>query len=176
MTRPRTRSREIALQALFCQDVRDKSAAETALGAVEMVIGNAEAAPDIKRFATELARGVLTRVDEIDVLISGAADNWDFQRIAAVDRNVLRLAVYELLDQPDIPAVVSIDEAIELGKRFSTAQSGAFVNGLLDRIRRDLGLPSGHEPSADGAADSAADGAADSETEPSAAPPETGAE
>ena len=83
--------------------------------------------------------GTLAQRGEIDALITIAAENWELSRLAAVDRNILRLAVHELSSRPDIPAKVSINEAIELGKRFSTAQSGAFINGILDRVRRDLG-------------------------------------
>lgn len=135
----RTRAREIALQALFCGDIVEGMAGDTA----KDVVRYAEAHPDVKAFAQELALGVLGRIAEVDRLIAAAADNWDIQRLAVVDRNVLRLAVYELLARDDIPAAVSINEAIELSKRFSTAQSGGFVNGILDRVRKDLGLPVG---------------------------------
>ncbi len=143
----RTRAREIALQALFCEDVLHASSgghtrANTAPGAVAQdVIEHAEADSEVKDFARRLSEGVLGNVAELDGHIAGAADNWDISRLAVVDRNVLRLAIYELKSCEDIPAKVSINEAIELGKRFSTAQSGGFVNGILDRIRKDLGLP-----------------------------------
>jgi N utilization substance protein B len=132
----RTRAREIALQALFCGDIVEGLASETA----EDVISHSEAHPEVKTFAKELSLGVLGRIAEVDRHISAAADNWDIKRLAVVDRNVLRLAVYEMLARDDIPAAVSINEAIELSKRFSTAQSGGFVNGILDRVRKDLGL------------------------------------
>ncbi|HZM00374.1 MAG TPA: transcription antitermination factor NusB, partial [Planctomycetota bacterium] len=89
--------------------------------------------------AQELVAGTLAQRGEIDALIATAAENWELSRLATVDRNILRLAVHELCSRPDIPAKVSINEAIELGKRYSTAQSGAFINGILDRVRRDLG-------------------------------------
>jgi transcription antitermination factor NusB len=76
----------------------------------------------------------------LDALLGEAARNWDLSRMAVVDRNVLRLGCYEMLHEPDVPTKVAINEAIELGKRFSTEQSGAFVNGILDRIRKDRGL------------------------------------
>ena len=132
----RTRAREIALQALFCGDLIEGLPADTA----REVVGHAEAHPEIKAFAEELSLGVLSRLGEVDRHIMAAADNWDIKRLAVVDRNVLRLAVFEMLGREDIPARVSINEAIELSKRFSTAQSGGFVNGILDRVRRDLGL------------------------------------
>jgi transcription antitermination factor NusB len=133
----RTRAREIALQALFCGDLVEGLPAETA----KEVIGHAEANHEVKAFAEELSLGVLAQIGEIDRRITSAADNWDIKRLAVVDRNVLRLAVFEMIGREDIPARVSINEAIELSKRFSTAQSGGFVNGILDRVRRDLGIP-----------------------------------
>ncbi len=152
MSGPRTRGREIALQALFCGDVHEGLPREVA----DDVIAHAEASPDVKAFARELAQGVLGRLAELDGHIAAAAENWEVGRLAVVDRNVLRLAVYELVARDDIPAKVSINEAIELGKRFSTAQSGAFVNGILDRVRKDLGLPAEpDEAPADDAADAA---------------------
>ena len=131
----RSRSREIALQVLYSCD--HETAPDQRLW--EGTLADAECSSEVRAFARELIVGVLSDRARIDGLIAGAADNWELSRLAAVDRNVLRLAVHELLSRPDIPAKVSINEAIELGKRFSTAQSGAFVNGLLDRIRRDLG-------------------------------------
>ena len=133
----RTRSREIALQVLFSCDRTPAPQAQV----WELTLEDAEVSDEVRAFAHLLVTGVLARRGELDALIAAAADNWDLSRLAAVDRNILRLAVHELTALPDIPAKVSINEAIELGKRFSTAQSGAFVNGILDRIRRDLGLP-----------------------------------
>jgi N utilization substance protein B len=84
---------------------------------------------------------VLDRQESIDVKIRAFSENWDFKRIAVVDRNILRLAIYELLFRDDIPPVVSINEAIELAKRFSTEDSSKFVNGILDRVKKDLSRP-----------------------------------
>ena len=85
--------------------------------------------------------GTIREKAAIDVLISAAADHWTIDRMASLDRNVLRMAVYEMDKQRiDVPPKVAINEAIELAKRFSTENSGAFVNGVLDRIRRSLGL------------------------------------
>jgi len=141
----RTRAREIALQALFCGDMVEGLATDTA----KDVIRYAEAQADVKAFAEELSLGVLGRIAEVDRHIASAADNWDIKRLAVVDRNVLRLAVFELLGCDDIPPRVTINEAIELSKRFSTAQSGGFVNGILDRVRKDLGLPAGEDAGED---------------------------
>jgi N utilization substance protein B len=147
----RTRSREIALQILYSVDKIVAPGPEH----WEQTLEDTEASEEVMAFAQALAAGVLAERGEIDELISRAADNWDLRRLASVDRNVLRLAVHELISCDDIPAKVSINEAIELGKRFSTRQSGSFINGILDRIRRDLNLPVDEEP--DDEADALAD-------------------
>ena len=95
--------------------------------------------PDLHAFARMLLEGTTEARPRIDRIITDAAQNWDLRRMALVDRNILRMAVYEMLYADDIPAKVSINEAIELGKRFSTRQSGSFINGILDRIRREQG-------------------------------------
>jgi len=95
----------------------------------------------IREFADPLIRGTLEHRDEADTVIKKHAKNWDLHRMAAVDRNVLRLAIYEMLHRDDIPPVVSINEAVDIAKKFSTRESGAFVNGILDRLRGDLPRP-----------------------------------
>ena len=95
--------------------------------------------PDDLEFASSLARGVAARLDEVDELIGVASINWKVQRMSLVDRNILRVAVYEFIGRDDIPTMVSINEAIELGKRFGTTDSGAFINGILDKVARNLG-------------------------------------
>jgi N utilization substance protein B len=144
----RTRSREIALQVLYSCDRE----AVTDRKQWEPTLADAECSPEVRAFALELVEGVLGDRVHIDALIAGAADNWELSRLATVDRNILRVAVHELTARPDIPAKVSINEAIELGKRFSTAQSGAFINGILDRIRRDLGRTVDEAPAPHGEA------------------------
>lgn len=91
-----------------------------------------------RQFAEELIRGVIAHHREIDPLIAQHAENWALERMGTVDRNVMRIAVYEMLHREDIPPVVSINEAVELAKAFSSTESGAFVNGILDRIRQGL--------------------------------------
>ena len=92
-------------------------------------------------FAEPLIRGVLEHRDAIDEHIKKHVKNWDFDRIAAVDRNVMRLAIYEMLHRDDIPPVVSINEAVDIAKKFSTQDSGKFVNGILDKIKGELLRP-----------------------------------
>lgn len=95
----------------------------------------------VRAFAEPLIRGTLAHRDEIDAVIQRHTKNWDLRRMATVDRNVLRLATYEMLHRPDIPPVVSINEAVDIAKKFSTEESGRFVNGVLDKIKDDLMRP-----------------------------------
>ncbi|NCD22969.1 MAG: transcription antitermination factor NusB [Spartobacteria bacterium] len=94
-----------------------------------------------RMFAEELARGVIEHHKEIDPLISKYAENWEIERMGTVDRNAMRIAVFEMLYRDDIPPVVSINEAVDLAKAFSSSESGKFVNGILDRIRKGLDRP-----------------------------------
>ena len=100
---------------------------------------SAEAA--VRLFADPLIRGTLEHRDECDAQIRHHAKNWDLHRMAAVDRNILRLAIYEMFHREDIPPVVSINEAVDIAKKFSTQDSGKFVNGILDKIKGELMRP-----------------------------------
>ncbi|MBR6021338.1 MAG: transcription antitermination factor NusB [Kiritimatiellae bacterium] len=113
------------------------SAADPADTSAHAAKGRAKA----RRFAEELARGVIAHHKEIDPLIEKYAANWEIDRMGIVDRNVMRIAVYEMLHRDDIPPVVSINEAVDLAKAFSSVESGKFVNGILDRIRMGLDRP-----------------------------------
>jgi N utilization substance protein B len=95
----------------------------------------------IRLFADPLIRGTLEHRNEADEVIKKHAKNWDLHRIAAVDRNILRLAIYEMLHRDDIPPVVSINEAVDIAKKFSTQDSGKFVNGILDKVKGELMRP-----------------------------------
>jgi transcription antitermination protein NusB len=92
-------------------------------------------------FAEPLIRGTIEHRDECDAMIRKIAVNWDLHRMAAVDRNILRLAIYEMLHRDDIPPVVSINEAVDIAKKFSTDDSGKFVNGILDKVKAELMRP-----------------------------------
>jgi N utilization substance protein B len=92
-------------------------------------------------FADPLIRGTLEHRDECDAVIIKHAKNWDLHRIATVDRNVMRLAIYEMLYRDDIPPIVSINEAVDIAKKFSTEDSGKFVNGILDKVKGELLRP-----------------------------------
>lgn len=95
----------------------------------------------VRLFSDPLIRGTLEHRDQLDAIIQQHAQNWSLSRIAAVDRNILRLALFEMYHREDIPPVVSINEAVDIAKKFSTHDSGKFVNGLLDRVRKDLLRP-----------------------------------
>ena len=92
-------------------------------------------------FADKLIRGVLENRDSLDQQIQQHAQNWDLNRMAVVDRNILRLAIYEMLFRDDIPPIVSINEAVDVAKKYSTQDSGKFVNGILDKIKSELSRP-----------------------------------
>jgi len=95
----------------------------------------------IREFAEPLIRGTLEHIKEADEIIQKHAKNWGLNRIAVVDRNILRLAIYEMLHRDDIPPVVSINEAVDIAKKFSTQDSGKFVNGILDKVKGELMRP-----------------------------------
>jgi N utilization substance protein B len=141
----RRRAREFALQALYAADIAAQSGpvALTGLwmGRLEDTdaVDDAPVTPDETEFAQEIVRGVLEDKDEIDQRIEAASLNWRLARMPAVDRNILRIGAFELTHRGDIPASVSINEAIELAKRFGGAESRAFVNGILDRIAGEVG-------------------------------------
>jgi N utilization substance protein B len=96
---------------------------------------------EVRKFGDPLIRGVLEKLTELDGIIEEQTRNWDIARIAKVDRNILRLAIYEMLHREDIPPVVSINEAIDIAKKFSTENSGRFVNGILDKVKGKLLRP-----------------------------------
>ena len=127
----RSRGRELALQFLYQLDLRGPDLAPEA----DEFLKSQESDVETRSFALKLVRGTHQHVEEINAVIQGVAQNWDIGRMAVIDRNVLRLATYELLHCADIPPKVAINEAIELGKRYSTQNSGAFINGILDKIK-----------------------------------------
>ncbi|MBV9464107.1 MAG: transcription antitermination factor NusB [Verrucomicrobiae bacterium] len=133
----RREARELALQFLYQYEMNP--------GKPEDELRNfwAIQQPAKKRnlFTEELVLATLQHQAAVDTKIKAYAQNWKFDRIAAVDRNILRLAIYELLFREDIPPIVSINEALELAKRYSTQDSSRFINGILDRVKEDLGRP-----------------------------------
>jgi N utilization substance protein B len=132
----RRTGRERALQALYQLEMgsSEPEAALEVAWASEPEEGTDKAQADARAFARDLVDGVRAHQEEIDRLIEEHSHNWRLDRMARVDRNVLRMAVYELRFREDIPKKVTLNEAVELGKRFGTEESSAFINGLLDRI------------------------------------------
>lgn len=136
MTR-RSRAREVALQLLFQRDLNKRIDRTT----LERFVHDRLRDETLVSFCLSLYDGVIAQQIDIDRLLSEAAENWRLVRMAAVDRNVLRLGAYELLHTPETPASVAIDEAITLARRYGSADSSAFVNGILDRLRQPPPAP-----------------------------------
>ncbi len=126
--------REAAAQFLYSRDFNREPSAED----LDAFWSLRTAKPGTIAFANELIAGVLSRLGTIDAQLEDASQNYQLDRFATIDRNILRVAVYELLFHPDVPAPVVIDEAIEIAKRFGSPESGRFVNGLLDRVRKNI--------------------------------------
>ena len=133
----RSRAREVALQLLF---QRDHNSVVDRAG-VERFAHDRLADPDLRSFCLTLYDGVVNHAEEIDQRLTQAAENWRLPRMAGVDRNVLRLGAFELLFSIETPAGVVLNEAIELARRFGSADSPGFVNGVLDQIRRSVSPP-----------------------------------
>jgi N utilization substance protein B len=128
----RRKSRELALQLLYQNDLAGTPPEEMFERTEEYV----DAAPEVQEYAARLLLGALGRRDELDARLSERSEHWRLGRMPAVDRNLLRLSLYELLYEDETPDAVVIDEAVEIAKKFSTPSSGSFVNGVLDGIRR----------------------------------------
>ena len=135
----RRKARECALQMLFAADVAETPADEV-VRTYWAQLGDAEVEEVARQFATRLATGTLAHLDSLDDRIRSRAEHWRISRMAIVDRNVLRLAVYEFLHEPT-PRTVIISEALEITRRFSTYEATQFINGILDAIKRDLETP-----------------------------------
>jgi len=133
----RRAARRAALQYHFWRDLHHGDGPET----IDEFWELCPAKNNVQLFAGPLIEGMLAHLPEIDEQIIGHCENYEFRRISAVDRNVLRLGIYEMFYRDDIPPVVSINEAIELAKEFGGPDSARFVNGILDRVKNDLSWP-----------------------------------
>ena len=131
--RKRTKAREYALQILYAVDITKDDPKECVENFWD---GSDESSDEVKAFAGALVLGVCDNIKKINSLITKHATNWQLDRMAVIDRNVLRLATYELLFVEDIPPKVSINEAIDIAKKFGGNDSGKFVNGVLDKINK----------------------------------------
>jgi N utilization substance protein B len=132
----RRKARECALQMLFAADVSE-TRADQLVREYWDELGEADVEPVAREFATRLATGTLGHLQDLDERIRSRAEHWRISRMAIVDRNVLRLAVYEFLYE-STPRTVAINEALEIARRFSTYEATQFINGILDAIKRDL--------------------------------------
>ena len=132
----RRRAREIALQVLYQLDIRPGEPQE----ALDLYFENFRPSEKAREFCQRLIDGVYQNREEIDRLLEENAENWTLKRMAVVDRNILRVATFELLATPAVPPAVVINEAIEIARRFGTEESSVFVNGVLDQIATELGV------------------------------------
>ena len=132
----RRKAREYALQMLFQLDFTARAYDEKG---IEEFWSDKKETSDVKKFAVELVRGTLSNLEKIDTMIETVTENWLLKRMAAVDRNILRFAAYEILFRKDIPSAVTINEALEIAKKYSTTEAAAFLNGVLDRLAKEAG-------------------------------------
>ena len=130
----RRRAREIALQVLYQLDISQGDPGEV----LDLYWENFRPSPKAREFCQRLIEGVRRSREQIDPLIEENSENWTLKRMAAVDRNILRLATFELLYCPEIPFKATLNEAIELAKKFGSDDSSAFINGILDKIHSSL--------------------------------------
>ena len=135
----RRKAREVALQLLYQLDVQGESSPEPHL---PEFWARHPVDPEARGFAEALVRGTKLHEAKIDEMISQYAENWELDRMAVVDRNILRQGIFELLWMEDVPPKVAINEALEIAKKFSTHESSRFINGIVDRIHKELRPPS----------------------------------
>jgi N utilization substance protein B len=128
----RRKARELGVQLLYQHDLAKMDPEE----AMSLFWKHFPVDMEVREFCTQLVHGTLDRLAVIDELLSEASENWTLNRMSVVDRNILRLATFELLDRPDIPPSVSLNEAIEIAKKYSTPDAAVFINGVLDRVKR----------------------------------------
>ena len=126
----RRKARELALQMLFQHDMSGNPPDTIMATFEELQKSNA----NTREFATRIFRGTVDHIGEIDEMITAQADNWRLSRMAVVDRNIIRMSIYEFLHEEETPKLVVIDEAIEIAKKFGTQKSSQFINGILDGI------------------------------------------
>ena len=128
----RREGREMALQALYLSDVCGLQIPSALKAALKQ-----EFPETVKEFSRHLVKGVIENKEEIDRILRLYAENWELNRMASVDRNILRLSAFEILSDVETPVSVIIDEAIEIAKTYSTGDSGKFVNGILDKVKKE---------------------------------------
>ena len=137
----RRRAREHSLQFLYQIDLLQSSSPQIDISEqTELYWANKDNPPEkqVVDFSNRINMGISENLQTLDEIISKCSKNWKFNRISKVDRNILRIAVYELLFSKDVPSKVAINEAIEIAKKFGTEQSGSFINGILDKISKNI--------------------------------------
>ena len=134
----RRKARELALQMLYQHDLSGNPP-ETIVDTFEEL---QKANPSTREFASKIFHGTVKNLAQIDEMITAQADNWRLSRMAVVDRNIIRMSIYEFLHENDTPKLVIIDEAIEIAKKFGTVKSSQFINGILDGILKRYNLAS----------------------------------
>jgi len=134
----RRKARELALQMLYQFDL----SANPPQQIVDTFEELQKSKPNTREFATKIFQGTIDNLAKIDEMIAAQADNWRIARMAVVDRNIIRMSIYELLEESETPKLVIIDEAIEIGKKFGTQKSSQFINGILDGILKRYNLAS----------------------------------
>ncbi|HEY8130718.1 MAG TPA: transcription antitermination factor NusB [Thermoanaerobaculia bacterium] len=134
----RRKARELALQMLYQHDLSGNTP-DTIVSTFEDL---QKSKPNTREFATKIFKGTVDNLEKIDEMIAQQADNWRLSRMAVVDRNIIRMSIYEFLHEEDTPKLVIIDEAIEIGKKFGTQKSSQFINGILDGILKRYNLAS----------------------------------
>ncbi|HEY6212405.1 MAG TPA: transcription antitermination factor NusB [Vicinamibacterales bacterium] len=134
----RRKARELALQMLYQHDLSGNSPDAIVATFEELQ----KSKPNTREFATKILTGTIDNLSKIDEMIAAQADNWRLSRMAVVDRNIIRMSIYEFLFEEDTPKLVIIDEAIEIAKKFGTQKSSQFINGILDGILKRYNLAS----------------------------------
>lgn len=134
----RRKARELALQMLYQYDLSSNPPQQI----VDTFEELQKSKPNTREFATKIFQGTIDNLAKIDEMIAAQADNWRIARMAVVDRNIIRMSIFELLEESETPKLVIIDEAIEIGKKFGTQKSSQFINGILDGILKRYNLPS----------------------------------
>ena len=132
----RRKAREYALQLLFQLDFTGKS---YTFQARDDFWSDKNESGEVRDFAEGLVKGTVDHIEEIDKLIEKVTENWAMKRMAAVDRNILRFAAYEIFFRKDIPSAVTINEALEIAKKYSSSESASFLNGVLDKLAQEAG-------------------------------------
>ena len=132
----RRKARELAIKVLFSLEF-SKIEPEASF---DLIYSNFDFSEDVRNFSKELVLGVCFHLEEMDSLIDRTSRNWRLDRIGFIDRAILRLSIYEFLYREDIPYKVSINEAIDLGKKFGSKESGAFINGILDKVYNKISV------------------------------------